>query len=132
VITVVVDRTAVANGDDVPHERTWTFADDARMGEVVLRALDDSFLAPVAGNISWLLRARNSAQRVFAIIDIDYFPEHDVRVTDGDGKCLESEISSLLDDPEEDGFRLYFQYITFNVRNSPSQLRERLARSKKV
>jgi hypothetical protein len=53
-ITVYVDRDSVAMGDDVdPHAVAWQFEDDATPGDVLVRALSESYLARVAGPVAW-------------------------------------------------------------------------------
>jgi hypothetical protein len=53
-ITVYVDRDSVAMGDDVdPHSAAWQFEDDATPGDVLIRALNESYLARVAGPVAW-------------------------------------------------------------------------------
>jgi hypothetical protein len=53
VLQVIVDRDSVAMGDDVePHGRAWEFADGARVGDVVVRIVDE-LLASVMGAVAW-------------------------------------------------------------------------------
>jgi hypothetical protein len=53
-ITVFVDRDSVAMGDDVdPHAVAWQFEDAATPGDVLVRALAESYLAQVAGPVAW-------------------------------------------------------------------------------
>ena len=61
-ITVVVDRDSVAMGDDVEsHVETWTMPDDARLCDVVARAVTDHYLASVAGDVAWTLEGAGLA-----------------------------------------------------------------------
>ncbi|THG28450.1 hypothetical protein [Naasia lichenicola] len=56
-MTIVrVDRDSVAMGDDVEsHIVEWEFPDHACGGDVLLRALDEHYLASVAGAVAWSL-----------------------------------------------------------------------------
>ena len=62
-ITVVVDRDSVAAGDDAwAHGELWEFPDTATLGDVVVRIVDDHFLAHVAGSVAWTILASNAAR----------------------------------------------------------------------
>lgn len=69
-LTINVDRDSVAMGDDVEgHAETWEMPDDATLGEVIVRAVDELYLASVAGRVAWTLE--DSAGRLLAVIEID-------------------------------------------------------------
>lgn len=69
-LTIKVDRDSVAMGDDVQsHAETWEMPDDATLGEVIIRAVDEFYLASVAGRVAWTLE--DSAGRLLAVVEID-------------------------------------------------------------
>jgi hypothetical protein len=51
-ITVIVDRESVAADDVGAHASTWTFDDDARIGDVVTRMVDEAYL-PAVSDSGW-------------------------------------------------------------------------------
>ncbi|WP_134062174.1 hypothetical protein [Mycobacteroides salmoniphilum] len=57
-----IDRESVAMGDDVDsHAEVWDFDDDARIGDVLVRIVDQHFLASVAGPVAWKVFAQNGS-----------------------------------------------------------------------
>ncbi len=57
-ISVVIGRRSVHTGDDLKGQgRRWQSPDDARLGEVVLLAVEQDALAHVVGGGTWLVQA---------------------------------------------------------------------------
>ncbi|OHT72893.1 hypothetical protein BKG70_09420 [Mycobacteroides chelonae] len=62
VMHIHIDRESVAMGDDVEsHAEVWNFRDDARLGDVLVRIINQHFLASVAGEVAWKVFAQNGS-----------------------------------------------------------------------
>lgn len=60
-ITVIVDRDDIASSDVGAHASTWTFDEDARIGDVVTRMVDEAYL-PAVSDTGWRISLVASAR----------------------------------------------------------------------